>query len=196
MEAREAAKRKAGGRISANVALHVDETGVRWKRMVNLGLAAAVVLALAVIAWMIRATMSEVDPREGNAEAYKMAEQLAAYASRPGFFKEGDHPSAEKVRERLKEAIEAEYKKEVEEMERDKSKKNKYATPDEFSVKERDWLGKLRLLQDAWGQPFAFEVSGDTLKISVVGKKTRNATPPEPVTVRLHGAAAAEKSPP
>jgi len=193
LEAREEAKRKAGGRMSANVAVKVDEVGSRWKRWVNIGIVAAVTLVLTALALMLYSSShAKLDPREGNAEAHKMLQALASLASSPSFFTEGETITAEKARERLKEAVEAQYN---EVLERIKPKPNggPFQRPDPGLVKDREWLEKLRSFKDAWGQPFVFEIEGETLKISAIGKKTAAATPPEPVIVPLRKVPAATK---
>ncbi|MGD0094027.1 MAG: hypothetical protein ABSE73_29305 [Planctomycetota bacterium] len=195
-EAREEARRKGGGKLAANVALHVDDVGNRWKRNVYLGIAAAAFLVLAAGAWMVyRTAHKDLDPRTGNADAHKMLSFLANIASRSDFLKEGEKITAQTVKGRLKDEIEANYKKVVEQIEVDHQKRiatgQGYRGPDPGLAKDKDWLEKLRPLQDAWGQPFKFELDGDTLKISAVGKKTPTATPPEPVVVPLRKSAAA-----
>jgi len=200
LEAREEAKRKGGGKLSANVALQVDDLGNRWKRRVNIGIAVTIALVLGSLALMVYLTVHQkLDPREGNADAHRMLTGLAGLASRPDFFKEGEKITAQSAKERLKEELEAAYSKILDQIERDrisrKEKGEKYREPDAGLAKDRDWYEKLRHLRDAWGQPFIFDVEGDTLKISAVGKKTPKATPPEPVTINLRKAQPApEKS--
>ena len=194
-EAREEARRRAGGRMSANVALKVDEVGKRWKRQVNIGIAAAVLLVLTALGLMLYLTVHKrVDPRVGNADAQMMLAVLDGIARWPGFFKDGETVTAEKAKERLKEEVEAAYNRVLEKIESN-HKRPGFNKADPGLAKDKELLEKLRLFQDAWGQPFVFEIEGDALKISAIGKKTAAATPPEPVIIPLRsGPAAPEKS--
>ncbi|MCY3024370.1 MAG: hypothetical protein NTW87_35790 [Planctomycetota bacterium] len=188
IEEREEAKRRAGGKMDANVAALVDDTGARWKRRTNIFL--GTVLAVVLIGgglMMYFANRRVVDVREGNAEARRMLTELSLRAGRLAL-PAGDTLTAASAKRQLLEQIAADLKRIRDDMKPRPGSPGKFAPPSPQLQKERDWLEKMEMLRDAWGQPLAFEVvGGDTLKITAIGKASGKSAPPEPVTVRLRG---------
>jgi hypothetical protein len=190
IEAREEEKRRSGGKMNANVALHADETGTRWKRMVNVVL---IVAALAIIGTggtlFYLANHKKVNPREINAEARQMLSQLVGIANRIKPFEASETITADAAKRKMLDVMDADIKNYDEQIQKDKERIEKTKSKEtqrSMIRKDREAIARLRELKDGLGQPFIFEMAGaDTLKMSAKGSNGDGATPPEPVTVKL-----------
>jgi hypothetical protein len=172
--AREEAKRRAGGKVNANVAVHVDDIGRRWARWVNIGIVAVVAILVIGGAWMVySANRRPHGPRELNAMTREMLSELAARAER---LRGGDMQiTADNIREQLRKQIDLDLRKTREQM------RGSDGVPAAVLAKEREWLEQLVRLKDGWGKPFVFDVQDGVLTIGATG----GPAPPEPVTVPL-----------
>jgi hypothetical protein len=200
MEAREEAKRRAGGRMSANIAVLVDDTGQRWKKAVNVGIlvtVAAVLIGGGTMMYYSNPWRQKLDPRAGNIEAGKMLSELKARAEGLRGASDADSLTAETARERLQKEIEVNYKSVCDQIERahDAATANgrKNWNPDPMIVRDRAWLEKLKDLKDPFGQPIEFKLEGDTLVIGAKGTTASGTKPPDSVRIRLRGKGPAEK---
>jgi hypothetical protein len=192
LEAREEAKRKAGGKM-INMAVHVDETGSRWKRNVIIGICltvAAVVIGGGLMMYFSNRTVR--DPRELRAETYLMMSELSARAAGLRASGEGDRLSADSARDFLQKQIEAEYQSTLKAIETDRKNNSKYTIPNAQLRKQCDFLEKMRTLKDSWGDPLVFEIESETLKISSKRGKTSTGEPLS-ATVPLSGGTTPKK---
>lgn len=178
LEQREEAKRRAGGGMALNEAVHVDETGSRWKRNVIIGIClavAAVVIGGGLMMYFSWRTVR--DPRELVAETYKMLTELSARAAGLRTAMDAEKITADSAREWLQKQIETDYQNTLKSIETDRKNNSKYSIPNAQQRKQCDWLEKMRTLKDSWGDPFVFEIDGETLKISSKRGKTSTGEP-------------------
>lgn len=158
---REEAKRKSGGKMSANAALHVDDTGRKWSRWVQLGIAVLVLAGGAVGGWMFySANRQKIGERAGleitRADLNDMARSVESMEQ----FKEGESITVQGAKERLHKRLEADLETEKSKIARDKAAGR---NPDRRSVEQRERLERQLTFKDAWGKPLDFSVEGDDL---------------------------------
>jgi hypothetical protein len=183
MEAREEEKRRGGGNISANAALHVDETGAKWSRQVLFGIVGVVaVVGIAVSIMIYLANHKETSPREANEESRQRLAELRVIAQQMPLFGADEDVSLDKIRERLNKKLDDDLKDIETQIESTKASKRPVEERD--SRKRRDLL-ELKDLKDGWGQPMELSMpDSDTLQITVKpGKGASDAL--TPVTVRI-----------
>ena len=174
LEQREQAKRKGGGH-SINQAVHVDDTGRRWTRMVY-GLIFLIILGVAGGAAFLfyMEKRQGKSPRELTDRTRYMLIDLETAGARMKLYSAGENVTPEQARDRIRETVEAdlnEIQKQIDK-ERGVSKdgkeiKNKFVSIDAGTLKAKERLAELVLLKDAWGKPFEFTLpKPDTLNIS------------------------------
>lgn len=189
MEEREEAKRRSGGKMSANAALLTDDTGRRWTRATNLvisGAIAAVVIGGLILMWL--ANREPIDPRTGNEQARRDLIELSLRAKRIKPFEESEKITEAAFKERLLLQIDAELKTVEDAIEKDRQKrkdtKSSGAPRDSRLFRDQRELQRLREFKDAWGQPFVFKMAdADTVTVTAKGKTGKGYTPPEPVAI-------------
>jgi len=185
LEARESAKKKAGGRVSTNVAVRVDETGRRWAWKVRLGLAGAAVAVIVLIGALVyRANRSVLAPREGNEQARRdLLDLKMTIAPRMKLFAEDETITSEMAKQRLVQTIDDELAVVLAQIKTDTENRRPAGTQ---TTQRRDWLRKLRDLKDAWGQEFTFKMTdADTVEISATGKTESGSSALTPVMINL-----------
>ncbi len=189
LAAREAAKRKSGGKMSANVALHVDDTGSKWSMRVRLGIAAAVLLVGSACGFMYyKATHSSIDPRVALNETRQSLADYASDAKMMPQFTPGESITAQAAKDRIQKNMESQLESVKKTIAADAASSR---TPDKSLLQRRERLEKRLHFKDGWGTPFDFSVEGEDLLIRSVSKYEGLSN--DPVKVRVRGAAG-EKS--
>ena len=181
LEKREEAKRKGGGN-TLNTALHVDDTGKKWSRMVLMSLLGVVALVVLIGGAMIYfSNHKSLSPAEGNQVTRQWVRDLGLIAQQMKAFDPDEKPSLDKVKERLTSAVNAQ----IDEVKsRIKAQEDVHRPPSSRDVEEKDELLALLKFQDAWGQPFQFNLEDDKLTISARGK-SESGRSIDPVVVKL-----------
>jgi hypothetical protein len=183
MEARESAKRKLGGGMNPNAALHVDDTGARWARGVKIGIAVTVLvvgLALGVM-WHL-SNRSKVPPRQAGEETRQRLVELSRIVPRIKLFDADEEITVEKLKPRILEKLEEEIKDVDTQIAQLKESKR----PTEEYREQKKVLESLKDLNDAWGNPFEFTiVESDSVQVGVKGKTVAANDPLAPVTIRV-----------
>ncbi|MFH0938378.1 MAG: hypothetical protein V1899_03745 [Planctomycetota bacterium] len=185
LEAREIAKKKAGGGISVNTALLVDDTSRRWTWKVRFGLAGAALVMLALLGALYCYTnRSGPSPRKGNQQTRgDLLDLKTMIAPRMMPFDEDESVTIEMAKQRLTQAIDAELTAILEQIKKDKENHRPIETQ---ITQRREWLRKLRDFKDAWGRDFTFRLlDANTLEISATGKKDSGSSVLAPVTISL-----------
>ena len=184
LHSREEQKRRGGNKMSANVALHVDETGKRWTRRIILGALGILLLGgLIVTALIYFSNRKEIPARVGNEEARRALGDLVIIVAKMKLFEEGETATVEEVKKRILAKTEEELKLLEEQIERDAENRR---PRDVTAVKTRESLRKLREMKDAWGQPFEFTmIDEDTLQVKAKGRREEKADSLAPVKVRV-----------
>src|ERR1043165_8953907 len=181
LAAREEAKRKSGGKMSANLALHVDDTGRKWSLWVRLGIVAVLAVAAAAGWWMYTADKRhKVGDREGLELTRKDLKDLGRSVELMDLFKEGESISVQDVKERLRKRLDADLEAVKARIARDRATGR---NPDRPAADLRDQLERQLNFKDAWGKPLEFAVEGDELSIS--STSTAKAGELFPVRVRI-----------
>lgn len=193
LEAREAAKRKSGGKMNANIALHVDDTGRRWSFAVKLGIAGALFLGVAFFAvLMILANRKSLSPKQLTELTRRDMDDLTVLLQRMEHFDDGETVTLDKVQERLQKKIDLELGIIIEQLEVDRKQRR---LPNRSSLEERNMLMRLKELKDPAGKPYELKIEGDdsvkaipptqsdVIKTVIVrvrgGKKKKPVPPPE-----------------
>ena len=178
IEAREESRRKSGGKMNTNIALHVDDTGRKWSRYVRTAIISGVAaLVLAGLIMVYIANRKEMPIKEGNERTRRAVMDLEILARQMGPFDADETITPEKARARLLSTIEEEWKKLNDEIVAAMGK-NSLRPPSGHSLEMRESLLKLKEFKDAWGQPFEWKMlDNDTLEITAKGKPVRNADP-------------------
>jgi hypothetical protein len=182
---REAVRKQAGGKLIANAAIHIDNTGRRWSLWVRLGLAAALVLVCLVIGlWINSALHPTLPPREATEKARKELITLSNVLAKFKPFEEDEVITPEKARQRLLGTLNTELAatvKRLEEWEKRTGRPNlEYAAT-------RDELTKLLDLKDPWDNDLVININNSkTMEISVAGRD--DIMKPITVDVRAHRA--------
>ncbi|HYG73800.1 MAG TPA: hypothetical protein VEK08_02110 [Planctomycetota bacterium] len=202
IEAREEAKRKAGGKLNANIALHTDDTGRRMSRMVYLTIFVVLVSIVGLGAALFYFANREIkDPRKMRAETQETLTKLKALSLRISPFEDGDTITPEKVKEAFLKVIDADLKVLNEEIEKDKKRRektDKFRTPDRVMSADLANLTRLRTLTNGWGAPLIITMSdADTISVAANLPPDAGVEPIEPVPIRVRAAkpAAPEKAP-
>jgi hypothetical protein len=182
MEAREQQKKKAGGN-TLNTALHVDDTGQRWKRQIILAIVAVILIGGFVFAFLIyRANKKELTPREGNEIARLSIEDLRTLAGKYPF-PENETVTLETAKAKLSKAIDEELTRINDLI----AKETETTRPvDRRAVEMRDRLNALKEFKDPWGQPFEMELSPEgSLIVTVPGKPYADGSRMKPFEITL-----------
>ena len=192
LELREAARRKSGG-STLNEAMHIDDTGRKWKRMVNLAIVAGVLLALGAggVLMYMHSRKGNETPRELLADTLAMLRDLGSHGAKMKLFKPGETVAVAQAKEHLLKSINNDLEDILAEINKgrgvDKTGKatNPFFMPDKKTVAVRDSLIRLKEFKDAWGAPFLFEMGDpDTLKITATTKISSGGLQPELINVR------------
>ncbi|MBE7462144.1 MAG: hypothetical protein HS116_01510 [Planctomycetes bacterium] len=166
--AREEAKRKAGGKMNLNVALHVDETGEKWRKKVVLGIVGLVVAACVIGGVMYwRSNVETLDPRAAAMETNNRLARYDAAARRMKPFEEDEPVSPELFKARLLEQIAAD-QAELEKLAEQEKQSREAVTPATVQA-----LARLRsdlALVDGWGDPLLFKSGDDENEIEIRSK--------------------------
>jgi hypothetical protein len=181
-EQREQAKRKGGGH-NLNTALHVDDTGRRWSRIVILTLLGLTIFIGGSVALAIYISNHKSIPVErGNQETRQELRDLGLIAGQLKGFDPDEKLNVDKVKERLTAAINAQ----IEEVKaRIKSQEDVHRPPGSRDIEEKEELNTLLKYEDPWGQPFQLTV-GDDDKLTISAKgKPEFGHPIDPVVVKL-----------
>ena len=181
-EQREQAKRKGGGH-NLNTALHVDDTGRRWSRIVILSLLGAVLLLGGGTALAIYISNHKSVPVErGNQETRAELRDLGMIAGQLKGFDPDEKLTVEKVRDQITASINAK----IDEVRaRIKSQEDVHRPPSSQDIEEKDELNALLKYQDPWGQPFQFSLADDD-KLTITAKgKPEFGHPIDPVVLKL-----------
>lgn len=183
IEARESAKRKLGGGMNPNAALHVDDTGARWARGVKLGIAVTVlVVGLAVAVMWHLSNKSKVPPRQAGEETRQRLVELSRIVPRIPLFDADEEITVEKVKPRVLERLE----EDIKEVDAQIAQMRESKRPTEDYRQQKKVLEDLKGLNDAWGNPFEFTiVESDSVRVGVKGKTVTPNDPLAPVTVRV-----------
>src|SRR5581483_1096590 len=158
LDAREAAKRKGGG-STVNTALHVDETGKQWSRMVLFWLIGTVLFVFLVGALLIfLSSRTKISPEEGNAATSNMLRtlQLDIVPSMKPIPPE-EPITAESAKAHLTEGIQAALNK----------------------------ILDMIKFQDPWGSPFQFSVEGDKVTVAAKPVQDKKGRTVDPITFRF-----------
>lgn len=181
---REEAKRKSGGKLNANVALHVDDTGKKWAFWVRMGIAATVLLACAAGGYMVwKSNRAEINPRVKVAATRDALNDLEIAAKNMDRF-EGSDPTAQAAKERLKMGLDKQLAAVEESVEKDRKMGR---NPDKALMNKREFLKNLMQFKDGWGKPFEFSVTAGELAIRSTSQA--EGVPTEPVKIRITGSA-------
>lgn len=181
LEKREEAKRKGGGN-TLNTALHVDDTGKKWSRMVLLSLAGVIALVVLIGAGMIYlSNRKSLSPAEGNQLTRQWVRDLGLIAQKMKPFELDEKPPLDKVKERLTEGINAELDDVKATI---KAQEDVHRPPSSRDIEWKEELLELQKYQDAWAQPFMFNLDDDKLTISAKGKSEPGRSI-DPVIVKL-----------
>ncbi|HLX61978.1 MAG TPA: hypothetical protein VKX17_11915 [Planctomycetota bacterium] len=178
---REELRRKSGGKMAANIALHVDDTGRKWALWVKLGIAAILIGGSAIAYYLIYAANHHVvTPREAREKTAQALIFLDKTATLMEPFKDSDQLTAASAKERVRKHLEEDLDKVKVTLARDfKAGRN----PDKRAVEERDFLIGLLAFKDGFGKDLEFGVEGDDLTIASPSKF--EGDPLEPVKVRV-----------
>jgi len=190
---REEIKRKSGGKMNANIALHVDDTGKRWQRYVLMGIFAVLVVGGAVTWLLVKKANTKIVPdRAAAAETEGILNGLARQAELMKHFDESESVTEKTVKERLKESCEAMLAKIEEDMKKDaRAKRN----PDPRLISDRHFMEKLMTFKDGWGKPVTVTiVENDYAEFGSSGKFQGTPIDPVKVKVRSGSTPAPEKS--
>lgn len=188
LAAREEAKRKSGGKLNANVALHVDDTGKKWALWVRLGIAVALVLGLAAGGFMIwSSNHTKIDPRKAVAETRDSMIELELAAKKMERFDASDNITVASAKARLTKTLEGQLASVEKSIQKDRESGR---TPDKMLINKREFLKKLLTFKDGWDKPFDFSVSDNELTIRSV---TQYEGIHEPVKVPIAGTKKTEK---
>lgn len=184
---REESKRKSGGKMNANIALHVDDTGARWKRYVISGIVGAVALGALIFGVMFwNANRSKVSDRAAYEETRGILNELGKQAELMKPFDESETITVQGVKERLKGELEAALKEVKDQLKRDNEAKR---NPDSRTVERRHFIEKLLAFQDGWRKPVVVSLAGrDEVEFGSTGKF--DGAPPEPVKARVRSGSA------
>lgn len=180
---REEAKRKSGGKLNLNVALHVDDTGRKWTRWVQLGIALALVAACIVGGMMLYgANHEKLDPRRALAETRSLLSDLEITAKRMDRIDAGEAITVASAKSHMLKALDTQLDAIKKSLQHDKETGR---TPDKALVQKRDEIEKLKQFKDGWNKPFEFAVNGDELEIRSTTKVADFTS--EPVKINLRG---------
>ena len=189
LASREEARRKSGGKLNLNEALHVDDTGRRWTRWVQLGIVLVVIgLCVAGGLMLYGANHRALDPRIALAETRASLSDLEITAKKMDHFEPGEAITPEAVKSRMQKIFDGQLDSITKSLQKDRDAGR---TPDKSLLNKRDEIKKLEQFKDGWGAPLVFAINGDELRISSATQA--KDLPSEPVKVNLR-AAAGEKS--
>ena len=176
LDAREAAKRKGGG-TTLNVALHVDDTGKRWSRIVLTSLVLTVLFVFLAGALMIfLSSRTKIPAEEGNSTTSNMLRDIALIGTNFKITRD-EKVSVESARAHLTEAIQAELEKTKDQI---KSDEEVHHPPSATTIEWKHELEAMLNFQDAWSAPFQFAVEGDKVTITAKGKTDAKGRAVEP----------------
>ena len=182
---REEAKRRSGGKLNANVALHVDDTGKKWALWVRMGIAVAVVAVCAAGYFMLyKSNHVELNPRVKLAETRDALNTLEIAAKDMQPFESSDAPTAQTAKERLRKSLDAQLDVVKKSIQKDRDSGR---NPDKALINKREFLEKLMQFKDGWDKPFEFSVTGGELAIRSTSQA--EGVPAEPVKIRITGSA-------
>lgn len=181
-EQRENAKRKGGGKIDQNTALHVSDTGVRQTRMIVVGIVIFVLLMAGIFgAMFFYSNFKSIDPHKGNEATREWLGNLKYICEKMKRFADDDSITIEKAKERVIETIDARIKVLDDEID---LAKNNQRPPNLRSLEEKRDLVKVKEFKDPFGQPFEFKLDGDKLQITARGKPESKGAP-SPIVIEL-----------
>lgn len=184
-ERRESDRRKGGGKIDQNAAIHVTETGGRFMRWVVVGGVAAVVLVGGLFAALVfYSNYKPLDPHKGNEMARAWLGDLKFICEKMKRFEDDETVTMDKAKARVIETIDARIK--VLEDENQTLKANQ-RPPNIRSVEEEKEMEKIKEFKDPFGQPFLMQLmEGDKyLQITAKGKFDGKGVP-APIQIELH----------
>jgi len=190
IEAREEAKRRAGGKLNANEALLNDDTGKKMSHMVyaSIFIVIAGIAALGIFLFYM-ANREIKDPRKLRAQTQETLTKLVALASRIKPFEEGDSITSDKVKSAFIQIVDGDLKIINEEIAKDKVRRangDKFRTPDRIMSADFAAISRLHKMQDGWGKPLEFSMAdADTIKVTAAPIKEPGIEPLEPVTIRV-----------
>ena len=186
-EARETERKRAGGKIIANVAIHIDDTGRRWAFSVRLALAVISVVVCVLAVWFIyRAGHPTLSPREANERAHNALLLLEVAAGKMKHFAEDEKITLEEIKEQLLATLEADRAAVDNQI---KAEKEAHRLPPADTLRLQEELRQLRNLKDPWGRDFNLRMKDDDkLEISIAEQADADpqSLKPVTVTVRLH----------
>ena len=184
---REESKRKSGGKMNANIALHVDDTGVRWKRYVVSGIIGAALLGALIFGVLFWNTNRlKVSDRAAYEETRGILNELGKQAELMKAFDESETITVAGVKARLIGELEAAQKEVHEQLQRDNAAKR---NPDSRTVERRKFIEKLLAFQDGWRKPVVVSLSGhDDVEFGSTGKF--DGATMEPVKARVRSGSA------
>lgn len=188
---REEAKRKSGGKMNANLALHVDDTGRRWSRRVLMGIAATILIVGGAVAVLMGIANRDKTPQRLRAqETAKMLNEYSIQMERTKPFAENDSLTEKTVKERLKEDYQNELAQIEKEMAKDREAKR---NPDPRRIERRHLVQKLLTFKDGWEKPIKIDVSNGEVEFSSSGKFENQ--PIDSVKVRVRSSSTASVEP-
>ncbi|MEI6235271.1 MAG: hypothetical protein WCT04_19605 [Planctomycetota bacterium] len=189
LAAREAAKRKSGGKLSLNEALHVDDTGRKWTRWVQLGIAAAILAACVAGGLMLYgANHKPTDNRVALASTNALMRDLEIAAQKMDRFAEGESITPQSVKSKISKYVKEQLEALEKTLDRDRAAGRQ---PDKGLISKREEYKKLLTFNDGWGNPFELTITSNELGIRSTSKE--KDVPAEPVKVPL-GAASKSKT--
>jgi hypothetical protein len=189
-EQRESARRKGGGKIDQNVALHVSDSGARSTRLIVVGIVVFVVLMACLFgALVIYSNYQPLDPHKGNEMARDRLGNLKFLCEKTKKFEDDETITLDKAKARILETIDARLKALNDEIEANRKQweKDKNTRPVNVRViEEKKDLEQTREFKDPFGQPFQFQLNGDKLQITAKGKyDSKGGSLPAPITIEL-----------
>lgn len=198
-EQREEQRRKGGGGINATEALHVDDTGKKWSRMVMLTICLSVMGLAGLAGTLIYLANRETrDPREMSARSRSMLSEYVIISQKMKQFKSDETITVDAVKARFAEVIDADIKAITDEIERERSRREEAIKKDHKQVntpkrtlglgKEREDKEQLRAFIDPMGKPFVFTLP-DSETLQITAPQIPKTDPIDAVTMRLRAGA-------
>ena len=174
-EARDKARRSAGGGINMVEALAVDDIGHRWSRNVLLGIAGLigfVVMAGALMFWI--SNRKTIDPEEAIRDTNNRLSRYAnTYSRMMPAFDIDEYVTKEKVKKRMKAFLE----KELEELRKVEEQEKKGGAVSSNTRAAIRRVSKDLEFKDAWGDPLRFSMEGnDTAVIKSIHSGVKKAS--------------------
>ena len=182
LDARESAKRKGGGG-TLNVALHVDDTGSKWKRMVVLSILGTVLFIVALGAFALWfSSRKSISPEEGNGVTREMLRDMVLIAAQMKPSDADEKMTPEKAKAHLTEGIKAQL---ADVLERIKQDGESHHPTTGSTFEEKHELENMLKFEDAWGVPFTFAVDGEKITVTAKGRPDSKGRTIEPVSFQF-----------